>query len=161
MAKIIEIDKEIISLGLDDGSIKEVRVQDLNFEPTINDEVDIFETEMKCIVSKKAKVEEKLVQTRSEGINIHVDNSNTNNSNNMGNTPNNNSNNTKAVNKIVYCILAFLLGGIGVHKFYAGKISTGIVYFLFCWTYIPALLALIDGIVGVTKKADASGNILV
>lgn len=49
-------------------------------------------------------------------------------------------------NKIAAGILAILLGGIGVHHFYMGKIGFGILYLLFCWTGIPAILGLIEGI---------------
>ncbi len=48
--------------------------------------------------------------------------------------------------KIVAGILAILLGDIGVHKFYLGKIGQGILYLLFCWTGIPAIIGLIEGI---------------
>lgn len=49
-------------------------------------------------------------------------------------------------NKMVAGLLAILLGGIGVHKFYLGQSGKGIMYILFCWTYIPAILGLIEGI---------------
>lgn len=49
-------------------------------------------------------------------------------------------------NKIVAGVLAILLGGIGIHKFYLGKIGLGVVYLLFCWTGIPAIIGLIEGI---------------
>lgn len=49
--------------------------------------------------------------------------------------------------KIAAGLLAIFLGGIGVHKFYLGKVGLGIVYILFCWTYIPALIGLIEGII--------------
>ena len=49
-------------------------------------------------------------------------------------------------NKVTAGILALLLGGIGIHKFYLGKIGAGIMYLLFCWTGIPALIAFIEGI---------------
>ncbi len=48
--------------------------------------------------------------------------------------------------KIAAGVLAILLGGIGVHKFYLGKIGMGILYVVFCWTGIPALIGLIEGI---------------
>jgi TM2 domain-containing membrane protein YozV len=34
-----------------------------------------------------------------------------------------------------------------VHKFYLGKIGLGIVYILFCWTFIPAIIAFVEGII--------------
>lgn len=48
--------------------------------------------------------------------------------------------------KVVAGILAIVLGGIGVHKFYLGKIGQGFLYLIFCWTGIPAILGLIEGI---------------
>ncbi|PBC74029.1 TM2 domain-containing protein [Fibrobacter intestinalis] len=65
----------------------------------------------------------------------------------------------RPVNQLAYCLFAFFLGGIGVHKFYAGKVGQGIVYLLFCWTLIPCIIALVECIIGITKKADAEGNI--
>lgn len=44
-------------------------------------------------------------------------------------------------------LLAFFLGGIGVHRFYLGQTGKGFVYLIFCWTLIPALIAFIDFIV--------------
>ena len=44
-------------------------------------------------------------------------------------------------------VLGILLGGLGIHKFYMGKIGAGIVYILLCWTYVPAIVGLIEGIV--------------
>jgi TM2 domain-containing membrane protein YozV len=41
-------------------------------------------------------------------------------------------------------ILALFLGGLGVHKFYLGRSGMGIVYLLFCWTFIPAMVAFIE-----------------
>ena len=48
--------------------------------------------------------------------------------------------------KIAAGILAILLGGLGIHKFYMGKIGKGLLYLLFCWTGIPAFIGLIEGI---------------
>lgn len=49
-------------------------------------------------------------------------------------------------NKITAGVLALLLGAFGVHKFYLGRIGWGIIYFLFCWTFIPAIVSFIEGI---------------
>lgn len=54
--------------------------------------------------------------------------------------------------KIAAGILALLFGGIGVHKFYLGKIGTGIVYLLFSWTFIPAIIAFVEGIIYLTSN---------
>lgn len=43
-------------------------------------------------------------------------------------------------------VLAFVLGGIGVHKFYLGQTGMGIVYLLGCWTFIPAFIAFFEGV---------------
>ena len=48
--------------------------------------------------------------------------------------------------KIVAGVLAILLGNFGIHKFYLGKPGAGILYILFCWTYIPGLIGWIEGI---------------
>lgn len=57
-------------------------------------------------------------------------------------------------NKVVAALLAFFLGGIGVHKFYLGQMGMGVAYLLLCWTGIPALIALIEGILYLTKSDD-------
>ena len=46
--------------------------------------------------------------------------------------------------KSTAAILALFMGGIGVHKFYLGRIGAGIVYLIFSLTFVPALLGLID-----------------
>ena len=48
-------------------------------------------------------------------------------------------------------LLALFLGGLGAHKFYLGQTGAGIVYLLFCWTSIPALIALIE-VFGLSSK---------
>ncbi len=51
-------------------------------------------------------------------------------------------------------IFAILLGDLGVHKFYMGKIGMGILYLLFCWTGIPAFVGLIEGIIYLTESDE-------
>lgn len=54
--------------------------------------------------------------------------------------------------KTTAAILAFLLGGIGVHRFYLGQGGLGILYLLFCWTLIPMLISFIDFIIFLTMN---------
>lgn len=49
--------------------------------------------------------------------------------------------------KVAAGLLALFLGGLGVHKFYLGQIGMGFLYLLLCWTYVPAIIALIEGII--------------
>ncbi len=41
-------------------------------------------------------------------------------------------------------LLCFFGGGLGIHKFYLGENVAGILYLLFCWTCIPALIAFVE-----------------
>ena len=45
-----------------------------------------------------------------------------------------------------------LLGGLGIHKFYLGRVWQGILYLVFCWTFIPALVGFIEGIIYLTMS---------
>lgn len=47
-------------------------------------------------------------------------------------------------NKTIAILLTFFLGGLGIHKFYLGHNLAGILYLVFSWTFIPALLAILD-----------------
>ena len=66
---------------------------------------------------------------------------------------------THAVNKVAYILCALFLGGFGVHKFISGKWVLGIIYLLFFWTFIPAMVAVVEAIVAATKTPDMYGNI--
>ena len=57
--------------------------------------------------------------------------------------------------KLVAVLLALLLGGIGAHKFYLGRVGWGILYLLFVWTFIPAVVALIEAIIYATMSEEA------
>ena len=42
-------------------------------------------------------------------------------------------------------LLAWTLGGVGVHKFYLGQTGQGLLYLLLSPTLLPALAALTEG----------------
>ena len=43
--------------------------------------------------------------------------------------------------------------------FYPHKVVKPLIYLVFCWTFIPAIIAFIEAIMAATKTADAYGNI--
>jgi TM2 domain-containing membrane protein YozV len=57
--------------------------------------------------------------------------------------------------RIAAALLAFFLGGFGIHKFYLGRVGQGIIYLLFCWTLIPAFISFIEFIVYLTMTDEA------
>lgn len=50
-------------------------------------------------------------------------------------------------NKFVAAVIALILGWLGIHKFYLGESGAGVLYLLFCWTGIPAIIAFFECIV--------------
>jgi hypothetical protein len=57
--------------------------------------------------------------------------------------------------RVTAAILALFIGGLGIHKFYLGKSGAGIVYLLFCWTFVPAIVAFIEAIIYFTQSDEA------
>ncbi len=144
--KVIQIQGGTVYIGKDDGTFQTLPLTAFSFVPSVGDEVEIYSNGQQTIVSRKtgsSTAEKQSSQNRNYGtsyqqttyIGPHV------------------------VNKVVYCVLAFLLGGLGIHKFYAGRIGKGILYILFCWTGIPSIIALIEFVMALCRPADDNGNI--
>ena len=55
------------------------------------------------------------------------------------------------VNKYVYAALAFFLGGLGAHRFYRKQYGKALLYILFCWTGIPGVIGMIEGVIAFIK----------
>jgi TM2 domain-containing membrane protein YozV len=47
-------------------------------------------------------------------------------------------------NRTTALLLTLFLGGIGGHQYYMGKVGIGILYTIFCWTFIPAFVAFVE-----------------
>jgi len=58
------------------------------------------------------------------------------------------------INKTALLLITFFLGGIGGHKFYLKKNWMGVLYLVFCWTYIPGFIALIEFIVYASTSSE-------
>ena len=70
---------------------------------------------------------------------------------------------TKAntVSKTVYMVLTLLLGCVGINKFYAKEYKSGVLRLLFCWTFVPLVLSIVEFVTLLTEKADKDGKISV
>ena len=69
--------------------------------------------------------------------------------NNNNNNNNNNNSNDSIVygaqkSKVVALLLCFFLGGLGAHRFYVGKVGSGIFQLLLCCAGIGFIWVLID-----------------
>lgn len=60
--------------------------------------------------------------------------------------------------KVAAGLLAIFLGGLGIHKFYLGRTFQGILYLIFCWTYIPSILGFIEGIIYLASNEENFQN---
>lgn len=60
----------------------------------------------------------------------------------------------KISRRVAAAIFAIFLGSFGVHRFYLGQVGWGILYVLFCWTLIPAIAGLIEGILYLTMSEE-------
>ncbi len=56
--------------------------------------------------------------------------------------------------RVAAAIFAILLGSFGVHRFYLGQTGWGILYVLFCWTLVPAVAGLIEGVIYLTMSDE-------
>lgn len=57
--------------------------------------------------------------------------------------------------KTTAIILALFLGGLGIHQFYLGNNLRGLIYLIFCWTFIPIIIALFDILILLTMSRES------
>lgn len=148
--KIIKITEEIITIEMDNGTIKEVRRCDVDFTPKLEDLVDVFEDKDQVIVTRRKEA----ANAANGGININMTNS-------VHTGEYVATEGKKVVNKIAYCLFEFLLGSFRAQYFYSGKIGKAIACVLFFWTGIPGVIGVVVAILALIKPADPNGNILV
>ena len=57
----------------------------------------------------------------------------------------------KAFDKLPYGLCGILLGSLGVNSFIAGNVGMGILKIVLCWTGIPGIIGLIQGIMALCR----------
>lgn len=147
MAKIIKLEENKVVIAKDDETIVRVDYDTLSFRPFVGDEVEIYQDGESYIVNE-------IIRKNDNDDKININIVNENNSSAVINQTG--LDNKKYVNKWIYIVLAIFLGGLGIHRFYAGQ-RFAILYLLFFWTGIPAFLGLIDAIIALFKKPNNQG----
>ncbi len=141
--KIIKSDNDTVTLGFPEGSFSIVSRADLGFYATDGDIVELYKSQVdgtEVTIYAKQDLQSKISDYARQ---FQIDRG------------------ENEVNQVTYVLLAILVGNFGVHKFYAGKTFLGVIYLLFFWTAIPAVVGLVEGIIAATKKADVNGMIKV
>lgn len=146
--KVIRIDASNAIVGCDNGTTKTYPLSAFNYTPMVGDEVQVYGDGANTIIAKAS-------QNNQQG------NNGAGSQNVYVNVAQPATAGGHKVNKVAYCIICLLLGGIGIHSFYAGKIGQGVCMLLFCWTWIPAIIALVQLIKALCTPADANGMIYV
>ncbi|MDR1016640.1 MAG: TM2 domain-containing protein [Coriobacteriales bacterium] len=100
MAKIINVTADTVSIGLDDGSLKDVPRNVFNFEPVIGDQVDYFESADHVVINKVNNVQAQVI------------------------------NNPDAKSKLAAGLLGIFLGELGIHNFYLGFTTKALIQLL-------------------------------
>lgn len=167
MEKIIKITEKDIYIGNEQGKIIKVKKEDIDWEAKVGDKVKIYSSDIELVVTKLEEEkssskrnddeQQKMASNNKDGINIVINNQSNNKNESMYNGE---TAGVSVVNKVVYVLLAIFFGGLGLHKFYAGKASQGVIYLLLCWTFIPAIIGFIEGIMAAFKPSDSNGNIV-
>ena len=61
-------------------------------------------------------------------------------------------------NKKTAALFALFFGGFGVHKWYLGKINQGIIYGVLCWTLVPTVISIFEGITYLSMSQEEFDN---
>lgn len=144
MAKIIKIIQDEVVIAMDNQELITVYKSSLDFNPKVQDIVEVYHYKGEYIVNLSVQP--------SRG---------SSHTNNTYTTINQNVVGGRMVNKLVYILLAFLVGGVGGQFFYAHNYGAGIFCVLFCWTGIPAIIGLVQGIMAIAKEEVQPGMIIV
>ena len=135
MAKIIDVDfgKNVVCVAMEDNSVKELPFEVFKFKPENGKMINVYQKSDGSYIVEEAG--------SSSGFDKL------------------NPNGGYKISKVTFLLVTFFLGGIGVHKFITGRMLQGILYLVLCWTGIPAILAIVEFVIGAMKNTDANGMI--
>ena len=140
MPKILRVNTYEVVLGMEDGSMLKYPRSACNYNPRVNDLVDIYESDFETVISKRER-------NSNYGDSRYVDRSTI-----AGG---------RYVDKTIYIILSFVLGCIGIQKFYSGRTMSGIFSLIFSWSGLPTLIGIYDGIKALGIPGDENGRIYI
>lgn len=157
--KIVFVGEEKVVIGFEDETTTECLVSNLTFLPYVGQEVEVYSSGNSVFVlNKKNDSAANITKTENKDvIQISIQNKV---EQKIGGEVHSSFPQKVAVHKALYIVLAIFLGGIGIHKFYEKKAAAGILYLLFCWTFIPLLIAFFEGIRAAFLPVDSNGYIL-
>lgn len=151
----VNLDTKVVIVGDDEtGKMQEYSLDDFNFRPYIDDEVEIFTNSdgTKTMISKAA--ERTQDNSRSKVIDDIF--------------AYERDENKISCNKYVYGLLAIFFGYLGIHLFYVGDIKRAVKYILLTvflsWTVIVPLVltikCIIDGVKVLLMTSENDGTVI-
>jgi len=130
MSEILVIGDSTVKIGDDNGTVTELPLASLHFSnPAVGDKVRIYKDGDAFIVKREETLTNTIVA---------------------------NDGDRRKVNKIVYILLAFFLGGIGVHRFMRGQVGLGILMIITAGGF--GVWTLIDFIISLVKLSSYPGD---
>lgn len=157
MSRIVEVSADYLAIAFADGSRKNFPINFCEgFTPIVGMEVDVLVEGARTVI--------RLTGISGSSQARHSDQSCFNDIPKSRPFTANNYSQVR-VQKIPYLLLAFFLGNLGIHRFFAGKVKSGIIYLL-CSTIgsflvIPVIvifvLVIIDFVSALFKPADDDG----
>ena len=131
MSEILAINESTVKVGEDDGSMADLPIASLHFSnPVVGDKVRVFKDGKNVIVKREEATVGSIVSTDGD---------------------------RRKINKIVYIVITFFLGGLGINRFMRGQIGLGILMLLVGWLTF-GIWWLVDFIISLTKLSAFPGD---
>lgn len=132
MSEILEIGQSVVKIGSDTGEIINAPLATLQFaNPQVGDRVKVYKSGKEVIVTKDDNTTA-LGATSADG--------------------------TRKINKVIYVLVTFFIGWLGVHRFMRGQVGLGIFMLLLGSWITLGIWPLVDFIIGLVKLSAYSGD---